>query len=254
MSKEFEDYLKHTISKHSRLNKILLGITYFALIVGVFALFSRQDDLLKNNNNLAKNISALNQKNNELHRTVSELYAANERLNDSVNMWASAQHEKKAKSLDRSGLGSNGRNQILTHIDSSDFVVTNISITDSKSKGSKESSTAKRVNKLIFSFDIMNKGTSSYGASDAYVCITDPYGKIVTTPQLGSGRFTINGDVMDYTARVPINLSNQGARNFSFSWQQHSEFKHGLYQIDIFIDGKKVGHQEQNLKKGGLFN
>jgi len=53
----------------------------------------------------------------------------------------------------------------------------------------KVTTTAKRVNKLLITFDVNNRIAQS-GTTDVYVCITGPDGKDITAANAGSGTFT----------------------------------------------------------------
>jgi hypothetical protein len=133
----------------------------------------------------------------------------------------------------------------------------NISITpvDVKSNGKeKETSTAKRVNKLVISFDVDNRIAPS-GSTDVYVCILGPDGKPVTTQSNGgSGTFTTReeGD-KSYTAKLQVDIETAKNKNVKFAFTG-SDFQKGNYKIEIYQNGFKIGEGTRELKKGGLFS
>jgi hypothetical protein len=133
----------------------------------------------------------------------------------------------------------------------------NIAITpvDVKSNGKEKiTSTARRVKKLVISFDVNNRIAQS-GSTDVYVCITGPDGKIIGTPALGSGSFTTReeGD-KSFTAKLPVDLENGKKKSVEFSFAPGDNFQQGNYTIQIYQNGFKIGEGIRELKKGGLFS
>src|SRR5580693_6553439 len=133
----------------------------------------------------------------------------------------------------------------------------NITITPmhEKSDGKdKETTTAKRVNKLVIGFDVANR-IAQTGQIDVYVCITGPDGKPISVPALGSGTFTTReeGDKI-FTAKVPVDFEAGKTKAVQFAWKQNSIFAKGDYKIEIYHNGFKIGEGTQTLKKGGLFS
>lgn len=133
----------------------------------------------------------------------------------------------------------------------------NIKITplqDKKNGQEKETNKAKKVNKLNISFDVTNRIALS-GQTDVYVCITGPDNKLVSVPALGSGTFTSrdDGDKM-FTSKVPVEIEAGKVKPVQFSWKQDDGFQIGIYKIEIYHNGYKIGEATKELKKGGLFS
>lgn len=122
-------------------------------------------------------------------------------------------------------------------------------------KGGKEkvTSTAKRVDKLMISFDVDNRIVQS-GATDVYVCITAPDGKPVAVESLGSGKFQTReeGEKL-FTAKVPVDFEAGKKKHVEFAWKQDTPFQRGDYKIEIYHNGFKIGEGTRSLKKGGIF-
>lgn len=136
---------------------------------------------------------------------------------------------------------------------------TNIAITpvhEKKNGKEKVTTTAKRVDKLVISFDVNNRIAQS-GQTDVFVCITGPDGKEISVPALGSGSFTTReeGD-KPYTAKVPVDIEAGKTKSVQFAWkqQQGTDFQKGIYKIEIYHNGFKIGEGTRELKKGGLFS
>jgi regulator of replication initiation timing len=122
-------------------------------------------------------------------------------------------------------------------------------------KGGKEkiTSTAKRVDKLVISFDVDNRIVQS-GATEVYVCITGPDGQPIAVEALGSGKFTTReeGEKL-FTAKVPVDFEAGKKKHVEFAWKQNSDFKRGDYKIEVYHNGFKIGEATRQLKKGGIF-
>jgi peptidoglycan hydrolase CwlO-like protein len=133
----------------------------------------------------------------------------------------------------------------------------NISITPiNEKKGGKEkvTTTAKRVDKLVVSFDVDNR-IAPAGNADVYVLVTGPDGKPVSQEALGSGTFTTReeGD-KPFTAKVPVKIETSKKVAVEFALKQTDNFQKGNYKIEIYHNGFKIGEGTRELKKGGLFS
>ncbi|MGH2564357.1 MAG: hypothetical protein ACRDE8_10020 [Ginsengibacter sp.] len=118
----------------------------------------------------------------------------------------------------------------------------------------KETTTAKRVDKLKISFDIDENRITQSGPKDIYVSITSPDGKPVVVDALGSGTFTTRDGVqMPFTKKVQINYVQGQKQPVTVEWSQNSNFQTGNYKIEIYNNGFKIGEGVRNFKKGGLF-
>jgi len=132
----------------------------------------------------------------------------------------------------------------------------NFAIVGLKERGSKEkeTSTAKRVDKLRITFDLENR-IAPTGAKEVFVAITAPDGTPVAVEALGSGKFvTRDGIEKLFTKKVQINY-NQGERQtVTIEWKQNSDFQTGNYRIEVYHNGFKIGEGVRNFRKGGLFS
>jgi cell division protein FtsL len=131
----------------------------------------------------------------------------------------------------------------------------NISITPIKIKNNgkeKVKTTAKRVDKLVVSFDVKNRIIKP-GTTDIYVVVIGPDGKPVTATPSGSFD-TRNQGTMPFTAKLPVTLETATSKNIQFSFAPASHFQQGNYTIEIYQNGFLIGQGTQELKKGGLFS
>jgi len=137
----------------------------------------------------------------------------------------------------------------------STFSASNIQITplhEKKNGKEKETTTAKRVDKLVISFDVENRVARS-GPADLYVIVTAPNGQVISDPNLGSGTLTTRteGD-RQFTSKVTSEYEQGTRKNIQVPLRQDN-FQTGDYKIEIYQNGFKIAEGTRTLKKGGLF-
>jgi hypothetical protein len=138
----------------------------------------------------------------------------------------------------------------------STFSASNIQITPvNEKKGGKEktTSTAKRVDKLVVSFDVENRIARS-GPADMYIIVTAPNGQVLTDASQGSSTLTTRteGD-KPFSSKVAIEYEQGTRKPVQFPIRQ-TDFQTGDYKIEIYHNGFKIGESIRSLKKGGLFS
>lgn len=134
----------------------------------------------------------------------------------------------------------------------STFSASNIQIAAvNEKKGGKEkaTTTAKRVDKLVVSFDVENRIAKS-GPADMYLIVTAPDGKVISEGGMSLTTRT-DGDKV-YTAKIPIEYEQGSRKPVQFPIRQN-DFQTGNYKIEIYHNGFKIGEGVRSLKKGGLF-
>ena len=137
----------------------------------------------------------------------------------------------------------------------STFSASNIAITPIKEKGDKEkeTSTAKRVDKLVVSFNVENRITKS-GPADMYIIVTAPDGKVISSEAMASGTFTTRQDGdQTFTSKLTVPYEQGTRQNVSIPLYQ-DKFQTGDYKIQVYHNGFKIGEGVRTLKKGGLFS
>ncbi len=132
----------------------------------------------------------------------------------------------------------------------------NIAIKPVNVKGNgkeKETSTAKRVDKLVISFDVDNR-IAAPGTTDVFVVVTGPDGQPVTVESLGSGTFTTREEgEKPYTTKLGVEVETAKRKSVAFAFAPGANFQQGNYIIQIYQNGFKIGEGVRELKKGGLF-
>jgi peptidoglycan hydrolase CwlO-like protein len=199
-------------------------------------------------------ITQLNEKISGLEAEVARLTTENQQLTTDLT----SEKDKSTKLTTDLQTTTTAKEELEKKVDiASTLNASNIAITPVNEKsGGKEkvTSTAKRVDKLVISFDVDNRITTS-GSTDVYVCITGPDGQPIAVEALGSGKFTTRdeGERM-FTAKVPVDFETGKKKHVEFAWKQNSSFKTGDYKIEVYHNGFKIGEGVRSLKKGGLFS
>jgi peptidoglycan hydrolase CwlO-like protein len=141
---------------------------------------------------------------------------------------------------------------VASTLNAYNFAITPINVKHNGSE--KVSTTAKRVDKMLISFDVNNRIAES-GQTDLYVVVIGPDGKLVSDQSMGSGTFTTReeGD-KSFTTKVPVDYQASQTKKVEFAWKEVSKFQPGSYTVQIYQNGFKIGEGTRELKKGGLFS
>ena len=148
------------------------------------------------------------------------------------------------------------KDELASTVDvASTFSASNFQISpihEKKNGKEKTTSTAKRVDKLVVSFDVENRIAKS-GPADMYVIVTAPDGKVISDPSMNSGTFTTrNEGDKTFTSKVTVDYE-QGTRKAMSVPIRQNDFQTGDYKIEVYHNGFKIGEGVKTLKKGGLF-
>lgn len=142
--------------------------------------------------------------------------------------------------------------EIASTLNASNIAITPVNV--KKNDKEKITSTAKRVDKLLISFDVNNR-IAEPGTTDLYVLVTGPDGKLISAEALGSGTFTTRdeGDKL-FTTKLPVTLETATKKTVEFAFTPGADFLQGSYKIQIYQNGFMIGEGARELKKGGLFS
>lgn len=189
---------------------------------------------------LEEEVAKLTQENQQLSTEKVVLTQEKEKLNTDLQTTTVAKQELEQKV------------DVASTLNASNIAITPLN--ERKNGKEKVTTTAKRVDKLMISFDVDNRIAQS-GQTDVFVCITSPDGNAVSVPALGSGTFTTReeGDKV-FTAKVNVDFVPNKRTPVQFAWKQNSDFQKGNYKIEIYHNGFKIGEGTKQLKKGGLFS
>lgn len=198
-------------------------------------------------------INELNDKIVNLEAEVTRLTGENQQLT-TANTQLSTEKQELQTNLET----TQGEKKVLEQtVDvGSTFSASNIRITpvNEKSGGKeKETTTAKRVDKLVVSFDVENRIAKS-GPADMYIMVTAPDGKIISSESSGGGMFTTRQDGdKTFTSKLTVNYEQGSRQNVQLPLHM-DKFQTGDYKIEVYHNGFKIGEGVRSLKKGGLFS
>ncbi len=197
-------------------------------------------------------IGTLNGKINNLEAEVARLMGENQQLATSNTVLT---EEKSVLQTDLQTTTTQ-KEELAQKVDvGSTFSASNITIKGVDEKGNgkeKETDKAKKVNKLVVSFDVENRIAQS-GPADLYVVVTAPDGQVVSNASMGSGTLTTRteGD-RPYTYKTGIEYEQGTRKNVSVPLRQE-KFQTGNYKVEVYQNGFKIAEGIRSLRKGGLF-
>lgn len=248
---------------------------------------SRLDSITGNNNNLQ---GQLNDRNSEVAKLKNQINSILKNKNATQAELAHAkqliaQLNSKIETLEADNARLTGENQQLTSTNTqlvtekstleqnlqtttkekeelaqtvdvaSTFSASNIQIIPMKERSNgkeKVTTNAKRVDKLVLSFDVENRIAKS-GPADMYVVVTAPDGKVISDASMNSGTITSRTEgEKTYTSKISIDYEQGTRKGISMPIRQ-SDFQTGDYKIEVYHNGFKIGEGVKTLKKGGLF-
>jgi hypothetical protein len=195
----------------------------------------------------------------ELNNQIATLQAENARLTgENQELTANNTQLTAEKSVLEQNLQTTTteRNDLSQTVDvGSTFSASNFQIAavnEKKNGKEKATTTAKKVDKLVVSFDIENRIAKS-GPADMYVMVTGPNGQVISDASMGSGTLTTRTDGdKAYTSKIPVEYEQGTRKTVQFPIRQ-ADFQPGAYKIEIYHNGFKIGEGVRSLKKGGLF-
>jgi phage shock protein A len=156
----------------------------------------KAEELIKELNdkisNLEQEVARLTNENQQLNQDKAQLTQDKEKLTQDLQTTTTAKQDLEKKV------------DIASTLNASNISITPVK--DKKNGQEKMTTNAKKVDKLVISFDVNNR-IAQTGQTDVYVCITGPDGKPISVPALGSGTFTTRdeGDKV-FTAKVPVEI------------------------------------------------
>jgi hypothetical protein len=198
-------------------------------------------------------IAELNDQISTLQTQVTELTAANQEL----NVQNTTLQTEKADLQSNLATTQTVKDELEKTVDvGSTFSASNIQIAavnEKKSGKEKTTTTAKRVDKLVVTFDVENRIARS-GPAELYIMVTGPDGKPISDASTGGGTLTTrnDGDKV-FTSKVSMEYEQGTRRNIQLPIRQ-TDFQIGDYKIEVYHNGFKIGEGVRSLKKGGLFS
>lgn len=194
----------------------------------------------------------------QLNQTIANLEAENARLTGENQVLAANNTQLTSeKQVLETNLQTTTaeKDELAQTVDvASTFSASNIAITPVNEKRNgkeKTTTTAKKVDKLVVSFDVENRVARS-GPADIYVIVTGPDGKVITDAAGGALLSTRNDGDRPYTYKTTIQYEQGTHKTIEVPMRQ-DHFQTGNYKIEIYQNGFKIAEGVRTLKKGGLF-
>ncbi len=197
-------------------------------------------------------IATLNNKIGNLEEEVARLSGENQQL-ATTNTVLTTEKQTLESNLQATNVE---KEQLAQTVDvASTFSASNFQIkplNEKRNGKEKETTTAKRVDKMVVSFDVENRVARS-GPADMYVIVTGPNGQVISDASMGSGTLTTRTDGdKPYTYRTTIEYEQGTRKTVSVPLRQNG-FQTGDYKIEVYQNGFKIAESVRNLKKGGIF-
>jgi len=196
-------------------------------------------------------IASLNEKIGGLEAEVARLMGENQQL--ATNNTVLTQEKQKLTTDLQST--TQQKEELTQKVDvASTFSASNFNIRGIDEKGNgkeKETDKAKKVNKLIVSFDLENRIAQS-GPADLYVIVTAPDGQVISNPSMGSGTVSTRSDgERAFTTKQSIEYEQGTRKTVSFPLRQ-DKFQTGDYKLELYHNGFKIAEGVRNLRKSGF--
>ncbi len=196
-------------------------------------------------------IASLNDKISGLEAEVARLMGENQQL-ATTNTVLSNEKVKLTSDLQTT---TQQKEELTQKVDvASTFSASNFAIrgVDEKRNGKeKETDKAKKVNKLVVSFDVENRIAQS-GPADLYVIVTGPDGQVISNQSMGSGTLTTRSDgERPFTTKQSIEYEQGSRKTISFPLRQ-DKFQTGDYKIEVYHNGFEIAEGTRNLRKSGF--
>jgi septal ring factor EnvC (AmiA/AmiB activator) len=194
-------------------------------------------------------IAELNGKIGNLEQEVTRLTGENQEL----NVANTTLRQEKADLETNLATASTEKEELAKTVDvASTFSASNIQVipvNEKKSGKEKSTTSSKRVDKLVVSFDVENRVAKS-GPADMYLIVTSPDGKVIS--EANAVLNTRSDGDKTFTAKIPVQYEQGQRKAIQFPLRQE-DFQTGNYKIEIYHNGFKIGEGVRSLKKGGLF-
>ena len=111
-------------------------------------------------------------------------------------------------------------------------------------RGDRETTRARRVDKLQFCFTINENPVAAAGNKELFFRLTGPDNQVqgVTAENI----FDFQGEAIHYSFRETINFQNE-EKHTCTQWVQDAPFESGIYHVAVFSEGEEVGHAHFEL-------
>lgn len=106
---------------------------------------------------------------------------------------------------------------------------------------------SKQIDKLKVTFNIAENNVAPIEGKNILIRIVDDKGQVIFDIAKGSGTFMYNNKEEFYTANQEILFDNT-KQQLSFEYTKGSEYESGVYLLEVYTDGYKMGSQQFEVK------
>ncbi len=97
----------------------------------------------------------------------------------------------------------------------------------------------RRIKKLVIRFSLADNKAAKIGQKTIYMLLKDDTGQTLL-PQVGSGRFKINGTETSYTSAYSF-LFDNSQQNINFTFEKDTELGKGRFMVELYSEDEKIG-------------
>jgi hypothetical protein len=175
-----------------------------------------------------------------LSTQITRLNQENTTLRGTIN-----QEKQKYENLTMENVKLNNKVAIGAKLNATSMFVTGVK---NRSNGKeRETNRVSQIEKIKVSFKIEENYVADIGPKDVYMKVVGPEGTTLYNEIAGSGTFTFEGQESLYTAKKTIDFT-QAAQQVTLYWQKGSDYAKGIYKVELFSDGLRIGKGEFELK------
>lgn len=99
---------------------------------------------------------------------------------------------------------------------------------------------AKKIDQVGLEFVIADNKVARKENKDFFLRVVDASGATISDPATGGGSFTLNGTETAYSAKQSILFDNNKSK-VEFRWKPVARLAKGLYNLEIYCEGSKIG-------------
>ncbi len=130
--------------------------------------------------------------------------------------------------------------------------VENVKITAMKMRSNgkfTETNKAQKTDAFKVEFQLLENEIATPGDKEAYIILKNPKGQVVNA----KGTFIIkDGNELKYTDQTVVNYENADLKVLMMIDRKGEKFEKGVYNIDVFVDGKLAGRTKVELSDSFL--
>jgi uncharacterized protein (DUF3084 family) len=213
------------------------------------ALLSKANNSAKDIEEAKKMIESLNVDIESYKAQIAKLEAANAELSKS-NQTLTGERDQLQKDYDSSKEEIRNKENTInigSTLHASRFNV--LALNEKRSGKLKETSKAKKADKLRITFDLDENLITPSGTKTLYIIITDPNKKIISSENMGSGIFNAReiGNI-PFTQKMDVDYTQNKRQTISFDWKGEGSYVSGNYKIEVYNNGFKIGEAVRPLK------